>query len=501
MKKEKTNHQAAVERAMEAIRQAQKERGDAQWRPAYHVAARAGWINDPNGFCFYDGQYHLFYQYHPFSAQWGPMHWGHAASPDLVHWNHLPIALAPGEPYDKDGCFSGSALEKDGKLYLLYTGHVDLPPGNSRGQDRIETQNLAVSEDGVHFEKYAGNPVISYPASGDIHQGHMRDPKMWRREGRYYCVIGSRKASAEHGQALLYTSEDLIDWKFVSVMASSDGDLGFMWECPDFTQIGETGLLLFSPQGVEPQGRKYLNLHQSGYAAGTLNYGTGVFCREPFELLDYGFDFYAPQSMIDDKGRCVMIAWMDMWKSEMPEQKNGWAGMMTIPRALSVENGKVIAAPPEELKHLRVGRITREDVAVGEATRLDGVAGDVYEMDLTLDLSGADGCELSFRVSKTQRTTLRYDKSSRILSLNRDLSSVGPKGERQAAVSLEDCLLKLRIFMDRSSIEVFAQGGRRTMSARIYPGKDATGVLFAAEGEMRIRRLDFYPLKQIWRCD
>ena len=129
------------------------------WRPQYHIAAPANWLNDPNGFCFYKGEYHLFYQYHPYSSQWGPMHWGHVASKDLVNWELRPIALAPTDEYDKDGCFSGSAIEKDGNLYLLYTGHVDLDNSNG-GNDRIETQCLAVSHDGLCFDKVENNPVI-----------------------------------------------------------------------------------------------------------------------------------------------------------------------------------------------------------------------------------------------------------------------------------------------------------------------------------------------------
>ena len=269
----------------------------------YHIAAPANWINDPNGFCFYKGEYHLFYQYHPYSSQWGPMHWGHVASKDLADWEHRPIALAPTDEYDKGGCFSGSAIENDGKLYLLYTGHVDLDNSNG-GNDRIETQCLAVSDDGKHFEKVENNPVIkALPGNLNIRTEHFRDPKVWKHGDWYYTVVGVQ-TKEESGQVVVYKSQDLINWEFLNIMATSSvkENLGFMWECPNFAEVNGHEALILSPQGVKSEGNKFLNLHQSGYFLGKMDYSTGIFEREnDFEMLDYGFDFYAPQIMQDEK--------------------------------------------------------------------------------------------------------------------------------------------------------------------------------------------------------
>lgn len=160
-----------VERANDYI-QENREKVNPRYRPAFHVAPPVGWMNDPNGFIYYQGEYHLFYQYYPYNSQWGPMHWGHTKSKDLIHWEELPVALAPDEWYDKDGCFSGSAIEKDGRLYLMYTGHV------VENDVVTQTQCIAVSDDGITFEKLASNPVIGAELLGDEGSIHdCRDPK------------------------------------------------------------------------------------------------------------------------------------------------------------------------------------------------------------------------------------------------------------------------------------------------------------------------------------
>ena len=310
------------------------------WKPQYHISAPANWINDPNGFCYFNGEYHVFYQYHPYSSQWGPMHWGHVASKDLVNWKTKPIALAPTDEYDKDGCFSGSAIEKDNTLYLFYTGHVVLDKENDKDDAQLQTQCVAISEDGISFKKLENNPIInidSFPEDLNILKEHFRDPKVWKYNDMYYKVVGAQ-TTEKTGQALIYKSKDLLNWEFVNVMAMSteEENLGFMWECPNFAEIDNYEVLILSPQGVEPEGNKFLNLHQSGYFLGKMDYNTGIFEREnDFEMLDYGFDFYAPQIMQDEKNnRCLMIGWLAMWESEMPEQEEGWAGMMSIPRVL-----------------------------------------------------------------------------------------------------------------------------------------------------------------------
>ncbi len=466
-----------------------------RYYPKYHIAAPGGWINDPNGFCYYKGEYHLFYQYHPHTAQWGPMHWGHVVSDDLIHWNHLPVALAPTEDYDRNGCFSGSAIEKDGKLYLVYTGHRDTPeiPEGFR-----QTQNIAISEDGVHFAKYPENPVAVAPEDEQIHVGDFRDPKVLKNEenDKYYMVVGSRTPDRLTGQIVLFESEDLIKWEFVNIMARAEGNEGFMWECPNFANIEGHDILIISPQGIKRELNKYMNVFQSGYFMGKVDYDKGVYIHGKFELLDYGFDFYAPQITEAPDGRTLMIGWADMWYNIMPEQEDGWAGMMSVPREIHVKNGKVFTTPIKELENLRTAEKSYENLTFYKPMKFDGVSGDCGELILDIDLTETAEFEIYLRASKdkTQKTVLSYNKALELFKFNRDEAGAGGDGERECPVVAAD-KMKLQIFLDRSLVEIFINDGEKVMTSRIYPRADSTDIIFVPkDGAFKIDSLKFYEL-------
>ena len=204
---------------------------DKSMKPLYHVSAPVGWINDPNGFSEYDGRIHLFYQYYPYKCEWGPMHWGHSVTDDMIRWEQLPAALAPDESYDKDGCFSGSAIEADGKHVLVYTGVSKQVQADG---SVLERQNQCVAfGDGTDYEKYQNNPVVK----GDMlpeacSRVDFRDPKIWKEDDRYYLIVGNKNDN-QIGQVVLFSSENLTEWKFETILASNDnGKVGTMWECP-----------------------------------------------------------------------------------------------------------------------------------------------------------------------------------------------------------------------------------------------------------------------------
>ena len=260
-----TNHQERIIKAEQALQVASEKVKDTPYRLGYHIMAPAHWINDPNGLIQWNGDYHVFFQHHPFGPKGGPMHWGHVKSKDLVHWEHLPIALAPGDEFDKSGCFSGSAIEHDGQLLLFYTGHNNL---NEDGSDFFEVQCVAKSNDGIHFEKLAGNPIISKPPENG--SPHFRDPKVWKHEDIWYMVLGNQVD--ELGNVLLYESNDLSTWVYQGVIAQSEGEMGYMFECPDFFELEGKHVLLFSPQGIKPEGDLYQNLYQNGTYIGDFDY-------------------------------------------------------------------------------------------------------------------------------------------------------------------------------------------------------------------------------------
>lgn len=229
----------------EQVLQTQRQALNLRWYPHYHLAARAGWINDPNGLVWFDGWYHAFYQHHPYSTQWGPMHWGHARSKDLVHWEHLPVALAPEGPEDKDGCFSGSAVVDGDTLALIYTGHkFHGDPGDEA--NLYQVQCLATSRDGIHFERQG--MVVDTPPG--MH--HFRDPKVWWEGDSWYMIVGAREGDT--GQVRLYRSADLRQWQDVGVLDEAESAMGYMWECPDFFTLNGKRVLMFSRRGCRPRG-------------------------------------------------------------------------------------------------------------------------------------------------------------------------------------------------------------------------------------------------------
>lgn len=262
-------------------------------RPGFHLSVRTGWMNDPNGFSFYNGKYHMFYQYYPYACKWGPMHWGHAVSDDLLHWAYLPAALAPDEAYDRDGCFSGSAISlEDDRHLLMYTG--------------------------VDYEKYAHNPVLT---KRDLPEGcserDFRDPKIWKKpDGIYRCVAGNLDAD-KSGQILLFASEDGFSWHFVKVLAANRGRFGKMWECPDFFMLDGKGVLLTSPQDMLPQGFEYHNGNGTLCLIGAYDDNADEFTEERDQAIDYGIDFYAPQTILTPDGRLKLRIILDLYSVEV----------------------------------------------------------------------------------------------------------------------------------------------------------------------------------------
>lgn len=459
-------------------------------RPAFHLSPRVGWMNDPNGFSYCKGAYHLFYQYYPYDSVWGPMHWGHAVSRDLLHWEYLPAALAPDTAYDKDGCFSGSALElPDGRQLLMYTGVVKEPRTDGGFQD-IQTQCIAIG-DGRDYEKYQQNPVLD---GGDLPEGgsrnDFRDPKLWMEEdGTYRCVVGNCTGDKD-GRILLYKSEDGIHWDFLSILAENKGRFGRMWECPDFFKLDGKYVLLTSPQDMMPRGFEYHNGNGTICLMGDYDEKTNTFIEEHNQAVDYGIDFYAPQTIAAPDGRRIMIGWMQNWDTcNLRDTERFWFGQMTLPRELSIENGRLIQKPVRELESLRGEEVRYENVVFTDTIRLDGIRGRKMDMEIMLRPADPENIFHKFAVrfaqDETYHTSVSFRPLESVVKVDRKFSGSRRAiiHQRRSRVSGRDGKLKLRVILDRFSAEVFVNDGEQVLTITFYTDLSADGISFYVDGK------------------
>ncbi|MDY8048099.1 sucrose-6-phosphate hydrolase [Paenibacillus polymyxa] len=446
------------------------------WRQAFHIQPPTGLLNDPNGFSYYQGEYHLFYQWFPLGTDHGMKYWYHLKSKDLVTWNSAGIGIAPGDYFDSHGAYSGSALEHEGKLYMLYTG-------NARDEDWIRHpyQCMAVMDENGHITKWE-HPVISNVPEG--YTDHFRDPKLWKDGDSFYCVIGAQRTNLT-GCAVLYRSTDLRTWEFEGELCTGLESFGYMWECPDYFELNEAGVLIFSPQGLEPFGDENRNIYQSGYVIGKpLDTETRTLEHGAFHELDRGFDFYAPQTMIDPQGRRIMVAWMGLPDIEYPTDPNGWAHCLTLPRELTLHEGKLLQRPIPELTTLRRNREDRvADTLFSESKTYEGFTGTAYEMMCEVDLLSAKVFGIEFRASETEKTVIKYNAVSRRLVLDRSQSGepvATSYGEVRQCPWDKDHI-KLHLFVDASSVEIFVNDGEEVFTSRIFPHPESDEIRFFAD--------------------
>ena len=312
-------------------------------RPQLHFTAPYHWINDPNGLIYFQGHYHIFYQHFPYANQWGTMHWGHAITQDFIHYQHLPIALYPSKDYDRNGCFSGSAIEIANQLYLYYTAiryakeNPDYVHVQFGDDDLRASQALVISQDGLHFDNQNNKqqiiPMIQDAYIGDYR--HTRDPKVWKKaDGKYAMVIGSKVAYENDycGKALFYESDDGIHFTYKN--SYQDNDIGNMWECPDVMQVDNQYIMIFSPENTDLPPKPVSNARYMpiDFDEETLTiHGHG-----DVPYLDYGLDFYAPQTFLSKDNERMLLGWLRMRKP-VPGQE--WVGMFIMPRILNYQNG------------------------------------------------------------------------------------------------------------------------------------------------------------------
>ena len=464
-----------------------------EYRNIYHLMGEIGWINDPNGFIYYKEEYHLFYQHNPFETKAGNMFWGHAKSKDLVKWEYCPLAIAPDQDYDKNGCFSGTSIEYDDQLVLMYTGHSE----DTLEESKIirEVQCLAYSSDGISFEKYENNPVISsLQLPENAKKEDFRDPKIWKKDNVYYCLVASKNQNG-YGQLLLYKSKNIEQWEYIGTVLENKGNLGEMWECPDLFTINERDMIIVSPMYLETYNYKFENVFSSLYFIGKMNYDTKNFDIIDMDEIDSGFDFYAPQTTIDHHGRRIMVAWMQLWKRNIPtdDLKHGWTGSMTLPREITIENGKLIQRPMKEIEKYRKNSIGYKNLLLDGKKNLEKVNGQTIELACSVNLKDSKRFGIKLMKGIKEETILSYDCLRKVLSLDRSKSGEKIRSIeeeyshiRHLKLELEKNLLDLRIFLDRSSIEIFINNGVHTMTSTVYPKEESNGIEFFSEGVVEI---------------
>ena len=416
-------------------------------QPEYHFFPITGWLNDPNGLIQYKDKYHMFYQFNPSNPEWGPMHWGHAISDDLFNWKHLPVALYPEKTIDDNdlsGIFSGSAVEKDGRLYLMYTQFFD--PKCYENHEK-EQQCIAYSDNGINFEKYSKNPVLEHPPSALFHD--FRDPKVWKGEdSKYYCVLGG--GSDNVGKILLYSSINLTDWKFENVLIEMDPEeFGPTLECPDFFKLDDRWVLLFSAGFLTEGARK------SYYIIG--DYKENRFIPADFGEIDLGNDIYAVQTFKDKNDRRILIGWI-----HTPERYNyttdeGWAGIMSIPRVLSIKGNTLVQTPVEEINQFIQKKKLSEKT--GTSIRIDE-----YENSFILEIDKLKDTGSIVLENAFDRFECSFSSTDIEIIETRDKKIVC-----KDFYQIDSEIKNLKIFVDKSSVEIFFNSGQTVCSWRIYP--------------------------------
>ncbi|MBR1634820.1 MAG: glycoside hydrolase family 32 protein [Lachnospiraceae bacterium] len=461
-------------------------------RPAFHLSARVGWMNDPNGFSYYNEKYHLFYQFHPYDSHWGPMHWGHAVSDDLLHWEYLPAVLAPDNSYDRDGCYSGNAITlDDGRQMLMYTGMVYETDENGERRE-LQMQCLAFG-DGLNYEKYEHNPVLTaddLPEGGNKYA--FRDPKILRQTDGTFRALIANDVKGCGGQMLVFRSDDALHWEYSHALVKNRYRIGLMWECPDFFELQGKHVLLGSAQDMIPDGLEYHNGNGTFYMIGSYNEETEQFEEETNHAVDYGIDFYAPQTVLTPDGRRIMIGWMQNWDTcNLRTESIPWYGQMSLPRELFIKKGVLYQRPIREFDAMRGKATTYKNVKVKDGVvTLPGIDGRF--IDLELEISATNPKEeyrkfaLRFAQDARFHTGFSFRPHESAVKIDRKFSGSRRAiiHQRRADVAHRNGTIRFRLILDRFSAEIFINDGEKVMSATIYTDISADGISFFADGDV-----------------
>ncbi|MFI5186017.1 MAG: glycoside hydrolase family 32 protein [Chitinophagales bacterium] len=487
------------------IAQTTDQQNDEMYRPQIHFSPEKKWMNDPNGLVYYKGVYHLFFQYHPYSSVWGPMHWGHATSRDLIHWKREAIAIYP----DSLGMiFSGSAVvdEKNtsgfgenGKVPLvaIFTQHD--AKAEKEGKNNFQNQSLAYSLDnGKTWIKYSGNPVLKNPGITDF-----RDPKvMWYKPQKKWIMTLATK-----DVITFYSSPDLKKWKKESEFGKGIGAHGGVWECPDLFQLNDNGKKVWV---------LIVNLNPGGPNNGSATqYFVGDFDGNKFssfstdiKWLDYGPDEYAGVTWSNTGNRKIFLGWMSNWLYANKVPTETWRNAMTVPRELRLKHAGhqilIASEPVSELSVIESKPLIRKNISVSNKTDLTKAIGNLQipsclkltleeAKDFTITLSNEGGDKLVIGFDKNQNRYFIDRTQSGKIGFEKDFAAI-----HSAPRFTNDKKMTISLIIDVSSVELFADDGLTVMTEIFFPNKPYNQIHVESPGTIWIKQLEFSTLKNIW---
>ncbi len=416
------------------------------FNPSFHISPQIGWLNDPNGLCEFDGNYHIYYQADPFNYARKNIIWGHVKTPDFINYTYEDPFIFADSDLDKSGAYSGSAFIKDGKINFFYTGNVKHPGDfDYINEGRDHNTIKLVSEDGYSFDKK--ELILSHGDYPSDLTRHVRDPKVYEEDGAYYLFLGARHKN-DKGKVLVFKSEDLSNFTY-HMDITTNYDFGYMWECPDFFEVDGKKFLIISPQGLDSEEYKYQNIYQSGYFPIDIDLKTKEYSLGEFVELDYGFDFYAPQTFEDSKGRRILIGWMGMPDASYtnPTEDSHWQHMLSIPRELRRNKNKIVQHPIKDLENLR------DDLIEVEESK-------EYFIDTFEFL--AKNLKDNFVIKLSEDVELIYDDN--VLKLSMGKSGFGRDIRKIKIENIDN----IRIYKDTSSLEIFINDGEYSITSRSY---------------------------------
>lgn len=448
-------------------REKQEEVQQDPWRLKYHLMPPVGWLNDPNGLCQFQDVYHIFYQYAPLDAEGKALKgWGHYTTKDFIHYCQEPIALFPDQPIDQDGAYSGCSWVENEKVYFFYTGNIKWK-GNYDyiNEGRGHYVNSFSSDDGYHFsDKVNLLKNEDYPKDLSC---HVRDPKVFQEQGTYYMVLGARTLKSQ-GCVLIYRSSDLKNWEYFDRLTTPQ-PFGYMWECPDLFEINHQKILMTCPQGLKQEGYHYENVYANGYFL--VNGPITNMSLQDFQELDYGFDFYAPQTFEDQKKRRILIGWLGLPDIPYtnPTVKRGWQHALTLPRELTFKNGHLYQYPIEDIlslkKHTHHVELSKDYIFHNHQVVCEC---HFYDLPDEWQMKLRDDVQLSYQ--------------GEVLTLQMGESGYGRESRHVEIRHINE----INIFSDTSSLEIFVNHGEYVLSTRIYDSMKDINISFSTKCQLDI---------------